>query len=195
MFFDVILPGKDRHNSVFWCGSAAVIRRGALVEVGGVATETIAEDFHTTIKLHSRGWKTRYHAETLVQGLAPHDLSSYLLQRDRWARGTSPSFGLPRTHCGHPTCPRRQRVSYLSSLLAYFVPLQRLGLLTVLTVMLVSGQLPMHATVTGFVVFWLPWIAFDLAASTLLCRGRATLWDGTYAVCSRWRSSPGPPGS
>ena len=62
MFFEVILPGKDRHNSVFWCGSAAVIRREALVEVGGVATETIAEDFHTTIKLHAHGWKTRYGA-------------------------------------------------------------------------------------------------------------------------------------
>ena len=55
MFFEVILPGKDRHNGVFWCGSAAVIRRAALVEVGGVATETIAEDFHTTIKMHGRG--------------------------------------------------------------------------------------------------------------------------------------------
>ena len=92
MFFEVILPGKDRHNSVFWCGSAAVIRREALVEVGGVATETIAEDFHTTIKLHVRGWKSRYHGETLVQGLAPHNLSSYLLQRDRWARGNLAVF-------------------------------------------------------------------------------------------------------
>ena len=47
---------------------------------------------------------------------------------------------------------------------------------------LVSGQLPMHATVSGFLIFWLPWIAVDLAASTLLCRGRATLWDGTYSL-------------
>jgi cellulose synthase (UDP-forming) len=182
MFFEVILPGKDRHNSVFWCGSAAVIRRAALVEVGGVATETIAEDFHTTIKLHSRGWKSRYHGETLVQGLAPHDLSSYLLQRDRWARGNLAVFRTTENPLRARNLSLAQRFSYLSSLLAYFVPLQRLGLLTVLTVMLVSGQLPMHATLSGFLVFWLPWIAFDLAASTLLCRGRATLWDGTYSL-------------
>lgn len=182
MFFDVILPGKDRHNSVFWCGSAAVIRREALMEVGGVATETIAEDFHTTIKLHARGWKSRYHGETLVQGLAPHDLSSYLLQRDRWARGNLAVFRTPENPLRAPNLSPAQRVSYLSSLLAYFVPLQRLGLLVVLTVMLVSGQLPMHATLSGFLIFWLPWIAFDLAASALLCRGRATLWDGTYSV-------------
>jgi cellulose synthase (UDP-forming) len=182
MFFDVILPGKDRHNSVFWCGSAAVIRREALMEVGGVATETIAEDFHTTIKLHARGWKSRYHGETLVQGLAPHDLSSYLLQRDRWARGNLAVFRTAENPLRAPNLSPAQRVSYLSSLLAYFVPLQRLGLLVVLTVMLVSSQLPMHATLSGFLIFWLPWIAFDLAASALLCRGRATLWDGTYSV-------------
>ncbi len=48
--------------------------------------------------------------------------------------------------------------------------------------MLVSGQLPLHATLSGFLIFWLPWIVFDLAASTLLCRRRATLWDGTYSL-------------
>jgi cellulose synthase (UDP-forming) len=182
MFFEVILPGKDRHNSVFWCGSAAVIRREALMEVGGVATETIAEDFHTSIKLHGRGWKSRYHGETLVQGLAPHDLSSYLLQRDRWARGNLAVFRTTENPLRARNLSLAQRVSYLSSLLAYFVPLQRLGLLIVLTVMLLSGQLPMHATLSGFLIFWLPWIAFDVAASTLLCRGRATLWDGTYSL-------------
>ena len=182
MFFEVILPGKDRHNGVFWCGSAAVIRRAALVEVGGVATQTIAEDFHTTIKMHGRGWKTRYHSETLVQGLAPHDLSSYLLQRDRWARGNLAVFKTPENPLVARHLSPSQRVSYLSSLLAYFVPLQRLGLLAVLTIMLIGGQLPMHATLSGFLTFWLPWIALDMAASALLCRGRASLWDGTYSM-------------
>ncbi len=182
MFFEVILPGKDRHNGVFWCGSAALIRRAALIEVGGVATRTIAEDFHTTIKMHRRGWKTRYHGETLVQGLAPHDLSSFLLQRDRWARGNLAVFKTTENPLVARNLTLAQRVSYLSSLLAYFVPLQRLGLLAVLTVMLVSGRLPMHATLGGFLVFWLPWIALDMAASALLCRGRASLWDGTYSM-------------
>ncbi|MGO9963549.1 MAG: hypothetical protein ACLPUG_09000 [Acidimicrobiales bacterium] len=45
---------------------------------GGVATETIAEDFHTTIKMHEAGWRTHYHDEILVQGLAPLDLDGYL---------------------------------------------------------------------------------------------------------------------
>ncbi len=182
MFFEVILPGKDRHNGAFWCGSATVIRRDALLQVGGVATETIAEDFHTTIKMHSRGWETKYHGETLVQGLAPHDLASYLLQRDRWARG---NLHVLRTRENPLVAPRltlAQRCSYLSSLLAYFVPVQRLGLLVVLTTMLLTGQLPLHASVFGFLVFWLPWVALDMTASSLLSRGRTTPWDGTYSL-------------
>ena len=92
LFFDVIGPGKDRCNSMFWCGSATVVRRTALEGVGGVLTDTVAEDFHTTIRMHAQGWQTRYHDEILVQGKAPHDLASFLLQRARWAKGNLAVF-------------------------------------------------------------------------------------------------------
>ena len=81
----------------FWCGSGALIRREALLAVGGVATETIAEDFHTTIKLHRDGWRTHYDDRVIVQGRAPHDLAAYLLQRDRWARGNLAVFTTPES--------------------------------------------------------------------------------------------------
>ncbi|MGD0392026.1 MAG: glycosyltransferase family 2 protein [Acidimicrobiales bacterium] len=181
MFFEVIMPGKDRHDGAFWCGSATVIRRQALEGIGGIATETVAEDFHTTIRLHGQGWHTRYHDETLVQGLAPHDLATFLLQRDRWARGNLSVLRTAENPLIAPKLTIKQRVSYLSSLLAYFVPLQRLAMLAVLVAMLVSGRLPLHATLWQFCVFWLPWMALNLAASALLCRGQASLWDGAYS--------------
>ncbi len=182
LFFEVIMPGKDRHNGAFWCGSAAVLLRRALERVGGIATETVAEDFHTSIRLHAAGFTTRYHDETLVQGLAPHDLATFLLQRDRWARG---NLAVLRTK-DNPLVARglrlKQRASYLASLLGYFLPLHRLVLVAVLLSMLVGGFLPLHATAAQFAVFWVPWMALDLAASTLLCRGRTSLWDGTYST-------------
>jgi cellulose synthase (UDP-forming) len=181
MFFEVIMPGKDRHDGAFWCGSAALILRHALEGIGGIATETVAEDFHTTIRLHAEGWHTRYHDETLVQGLAPHDLATFLLQRDRWARG---NLAVLRTRENPLVAPRltlKQRASYLSSLLAYFVPLQRLSMVAVLVAMLVSGRLPLHATLWQFCIFWMPWMALNLVASNALCRGQASLWDGAYS--------------
>ncbi len=182
MFFEVLMPGKDRHDGAFWCGSAAVILRHALEGIGGIATETVAEDFHTTIRLHGQGWHTRYHDETLVQGLAPHDLASYLLQRDRWARGNLAVLRTRENPVIAPGLTLKQRASYLSSLLAYFVPIQRLAMLAVLVAMLVTGRLPLHATAWQFGVFWLPWMVLNLVASSMLCRGQASLWDGAYST-------------
>ena len=182
MFFEVIMPGKDRHGGAYWCGSAAVILRHALEGIGGIATETVAEDFHTTLRLHGNGWKTRYHDETLVQGLAPHDLASFLLQRDRWARG---NLAVLRTRENPLVAPRltvKQRASYLASLQAYFIPVQRLTMLVVLVIMLTSGMVPLHAPLWEFGVFWAPWMALNLAASAGLCRGQASLWDGSYTT-------------
>jgi cellulose synthase (UDP-forming) len=181
MFFEVIMPGKDRHDGAFWCGSAAVILRHALEGVGGIATETVAEDFHTTIRLHGHGWHTRYHDETLVQGLAPHDLASFLLQRDRWARGNLAVLRTRENPVVASGLSPKQRLSYLSSLLAYFVPLQRLAMLSVLVAMLVSGRLPLHATLWLLVLLWVPWMVLNLGASSRLSRGEVSLWDGTYS--------------
>ena len=182
MFFEVLMPGKDRHDGAFWCGSAAVILRHALEGIGGIATETVAEDFHTTIRLHGQGWHSRYHDETLVQGLAPHDLASYLLQRDRWARGNLAVLRTRENPMVASGLTLKQRASYLSSLLAYFVPMQRLAMLAVLVAMLITGRLPLHATLWQFGVFWLPWMVLNLVASAVLCRGQASLWDGAYST-------------
>jgi cellulose synthase (UDP-forming) len=105
VFFHVVCPGKDRHGAAFWCGSGGVLRRRALLEVGGVATETIAEDFHTTIKLHRAGWRTRFHDEIIVQGRGAGRPGAYLLQRDRWARGNLAVLTTRRTRCGRPAWP------------------------------------------------------------------------------------------
>ena len=171
LFFRVICPGKDRHDGAFWCGSGTVIRRGPLVDIGGVQTATIAEDFHTTIVLHQQGWHTRYHDETLLLGLAPHDLDSFLLQRSRWARGNLRVF-LTRQN---PVIARGlrplQRLSYFSSLFHYFGGPQRLALVTVLCATLVTGSLPMRGQIIWFAVLWAPWVALSLLATRVLGRG------------------------
>jgi cellulose synthase (UDP-forming) len=171
LFYEILAPGKDRVGAMFWCGSAAVIRREALLSVGGVQTKTVAEDFHTTIAMHSKGWRSRYHHETLVQGLAPHDLAAFLLQRERWARGNLRVF---RTRENPIWCPRLslgQRLSYLASLSNYFSGLQRLLLLGILVNTLVSGRLPMSASPLTLAVFWAPWAVLSFVATLALARG------------------------
>ncbi|HET7590060.1 MAG TPA: glycosyltransferase [Solirubrobacterales bacterium] len=171
MFYRVICPGKDRHGAAYWCGSAALINREALLEIGGAATETIAEDFHTTIRLLRHGWRSRYHDEVLVQGLAPHDLDGYLLQRDRWARGNLAVFTLPESPLRARTLGVKQRLSFLASLLAYLAPPMRLLLLLTLGLVLWTGELPMKISLVALGALWLPSVALNFSAGAALARG------------------------
>jgi cellulose synthase (UDP-forming) len=171
LFYRVVCPGKDRHGAAYWCGSAAVLRREALLEIGGVATETIAEDFHTTIRMQRNGWTSRYHDEVLVQGLAPHDLDGYLLQRDRWARGNLAVFTLPESPLRASTLRPLQRLSYFVSLAAYLAPPMRLLLLATLGAVLWTGALPMKISVLALAALWLPAVSLNLLAGSALTRG------------------------
>lgn len=171
LFYRVVCPGKDRHGAAYWCGSAALIRRQALLEIGGVATETIAEDFHTTIRMQRNGWESRYHDEVLVQGLAPHDLDGYLLQRDRWARGNLAVFTLPESPLRAKELRPLQRLSYFASLFAYLAPPMRLLLMLTLGLVLWTGQLPMKVSVVALAALWLPYVTLNLGTGAALARG------------------------
>jgi len=180
LFYHVICPGKDRHGAAFWCGSAALIRREALIGIGGVATETIAEDFHTTIRMQRAGWTSRYHDEVLVQGLAPHDLDGYLLQRDRWSRGNLAVFTLPESPLRARELKPLQRLSYFTSLAAYLAPPMRLLLLVTLALVLWAGWLPMRIDVEGLLTLWLPALALNLGAGSALARGYMRIAETTH---------------
>lgn len=171
LFFRVICPGKERNGSTFWCGSGTVLRRAALEEIGGVQTATIAEDFHTTIVLHSAGWKTRYVDRTVLLGLAPHDLDSFLLQRSRWARGNLRVLLTRQNPLWARGLTLGQRISYLGSLSHYFGGPQRLAMLTVLCATLLSGSLPLYGRPVLFALLWAPWVVLSLFATKLLGRG------------------------
>ncbi len=185
LFFEVVCPGKDRHNACFWCGSATVVRRVPLEEVGGVATETIAEDFHTTIKMHRRGWRTRYHNQVLVQGLAPVDLDGYLLQRDRWARGNLAVFRLPESPLRRNGLDVRQRIAYFASLFAYGAGFAYLLMLGVLIAALGGGILPARAGEFELLTLWLPATLLAVAATVALCRGHMRMTESSrYTIVS-----------
>lgn len=88
VFFHVQLPARDHAGAgTSWCGSTSLIRVSALTEIGGIATDTIVEDLHTTMVLVRAGWKTAYHHQVLALGLAPATPEQYLLQRRRWGLG------------------------------------------------------------------------------------------------------------
>jgi cellulose synthase (UDP-forming) len=185
VFFSAICIGKDRHNGSFWCGSGALIRREALLSVGGVATDTIAEDFHTTIKLHRHGWRTHYDDRIIAQGRAPHDLAAYLLQRDRWARGNLAVFTTPESPLRDNGLSASQRLSYLASLASYLAGPMRLLMLVILAAVLWTGALPLRIAPLALAGLWAPATLLMVLAGSALCRGQQRSGEAThYELCT-----------
>lgn len=170
LFYRVLQPGKNRWGGAFWCGTGAVVRTAALEEVGGVATETITEDIHTTIRLHRRGWRTVYHNEVLARGLAASDAATYQLQRHRWGTGAmqvlrteNPMFvsglSLP------------QRLSYAATLLGWFDAWRSLGYLLLPIAVIATGAVPIRAEPLTFGVAFGTTFVMGQLALRVLSRG------------------------
>lgn len=177
MFYRVIQPGKERLNSVFWCGSNAVLRRSAIESIGGIATETITEDIHTTIKLHKAGWRTAYHNELLATGIAPDDLDAFLTQRKRWAQGSMQILRSGDNPIWTSGLTVAQRLSYWASMSTYFASFQKLVLIGTPLAVLVTGILPMNAFGWNFAAHFIPYFVLGLWANSLLSRGYARYLD------------------
>ncbi|HNX91583.1 MAG TPA: glycosyltransferase, partial [Candidatus Omnitrophota bacterium] len=92
VFYEYICEGKSAGDAMFCCGTNIVFRRDALVSVGGFDESTVTEDFATSIKLHSSGWKSLYYGRVSAFGMAPKDLAGYFKQQFRWAAGTVSVF-------------------------------------------------------------------------------------------------------
>lgn len=125
MFYSVVQRGLDRWNAAFFCGSAAVLRRAALVEAGGFSGISITEDCETALELHARGWTSRYVDTPLIAGLQPETFATFIGQRSRWCRGMMQILLLKNPLFKRGLTPA-QRLCYLSSALFWAFPIPRL---------------------------------------------------------------------
>lgn len=87
MFYRTIHPAMDFWDASYFCGSAALLRRSCIEEVGGICGNTITEDAETAFLLHSRGYHSVYVNRPMVCGLSPESFDDYVIQRSRWAQG------------------------------------------------------------------------------------------------------------
>jgi cellulose synthase (UDP-forming) len=175
LFYRVIQPGRDAHGGAFWCGSGAVIRRRALEAVGGLATETITEDFHTSLKLHKAGWQSRFHNEPLVFGIAPQNIAQFLLQRDRWVSGNLAALRTRHSPLTAGGLGLRRRLCYLIGLFEVSAAPQRIVVIGVLAATITTGDLPLNASLSHFLPIFCAWAVTSVAAAILLSRGHMSV--------------------
>ncbi|MBO9572586.1 MAG: glycosyltransferase, partial [Chitinophagaceae bacterium] len=86
-FYGPMMMCMYAYGTVQALGANCTFRRTALDSIGGHAAG-LAEDMHTAMKLHAKGWRSVYVPAVIARGLVPATLSGYYKQQLKWARGT-----------------------------------------------------------------------------------------------------------
>jgi cellulose synthase/poly-beta-1,6-N-acetylglucosamine synthase-like glycosyltransferase len=186
LFFSVVQPGKDSWNAAFFCGSCGVIRRTALEGIGGFSTESVTEDIETSLLLHSRGWRSVYHGETLAYGLAAPSAAAFHIQHGRWARGAMQVLRRfnPLTL---PGLTAAQRIGYFYSLSSYLSGVQKSIFYASPAVFFFTGVLPIRALDAEFLLRFVPYLVLSIVLLELLARGRGFTWIAErYQMAKFW---------
>jgi cellulose synthase catalytic subunit (UDP-forming) len=180
LFYGIIQDGNDFWNATFFCGSCALIRRSALDEIGGIATETVTEDAHTSLRLQRRGYNTAYINIPQAAGLATETLAAHVGQRVRWARGMiqilrtdNPLFG--------PGLKLSQRLCYFNAMAHFMYSVPRLVFLLAPLAYLLLGRTIIPGYWVAIVAYALPHLFMaSLTNSRVQSYHRHSFWNEIY---------------
>ncbi len=180
MFYQKIHPGLDFWNASYFCGSAALMRRSCLEEIGGMSGASITEDAETAFELHRRGFRSVYVNKPMICGLAAEAYSDYVLQHTRWAQG---SVQIMLLH--NPLFARgltlAQRLCYFNVCFFWFFGLARIVYLVAPACFLVFGLSIYHASAPQIVAYSLPHVAATfLITDYLFGRTRRPFFSEIY---------------
>jgi cellulose synthase (UDP-forming) len=166
----VIAPGKNKWGGSFWCGTCSAVRYEAIKDVGGVATDSVTEDIHTTIRMNRKGWKAVYHNEVLARGLAPADAVQYMVQRNRWAVGAMQVMRLENPIFGKGLS-FGQRLSFATTILAWFDSWRTLTFALLPAAVIFTGTSPIDAPGSVYAPMFLAAFLSQFVLLRLLARG------------------------
>ena len=167
MFYNFIQKGLDFWEASFFCGSAAVLRRKYLEEVGGIAGDTITEDAETTLELHSKGYESYYYPRGMIYGLQPDTFSAFIIQRSRWAQGMIQIF-LLKNPLLRKGLKWYQKLGYLNSNFFWFFSIARFIFLISPILFLFFGVEIYNATLAEVLAYAIPHFIGSLSVSYYL---------------------------
>lgn len=167
LFHNVIQTGLDGWNASFFCGSAAIMRRSMLLEVGGIQGDTITEDAETAMILHAKGYHSVFLNESLSIGLQPETVMSFIAQRVRWAQGALQLlyFKNPLTL---PGLKLTQRIAYLASFSYWFFPFSRIVTILAPSMFLLFGVMVYDATTEQYAIYGVPYFLSSIIFSDFI---------------------------
>ncbi|MFS2221585.1 UDP-forming cellulose synthase catalytic subunit [Pantoea sp. B65] len=186
LFYGLVQDGNDVWDATFFCGSCAVIRRSALDAVGGIATGTVTEDAHTSLRMHRQGYTSAYIRIPQAAGLATESLSAHIGQRIRWARGMAQIFRLDNPLLGKGL-KLVQRLCYANAMLHFLSGIPRLIFLLAPLAFLLCHAFIIFAPALAIAIYVLPHMAHtSLTNSRIQGRWRHSFWSDIYETVLAW---------
>ncbi|MGD9556343.1 MAG: UDP-forming cellulose synthase catalytic subunit [Mangrovibacterium sp.] len=180
LFHDFVQLGKDFWGAAYFSGSCALIRREALLDVGGIATGTVTEDALTSMRLHAKGYKSCYLPIPLAAGIAPARYAHLLTQRIRWTQGMIQIMRKePPIFNRGLSLP--QRICYSNSILSFFSGVSRAIFIIAALIFLLFGIHPLKANPWEVIAYAFPHIALAIITQSVSQnRVRHTFWQEIY---------------
>jgi cellulose synthase (UDP-forming) len=174
-FFDIVMPSKDAWGAAFCCGTSSVIRFSSLMKIGGFPTDSVTEDYLLTLRLKEIGVRTVYLNERLTVGLAPEGLKEYITQRGRWSLGF---MQIVRGRSGPFSRQSRlgvvDRLSLVEALMSWTsIYIAKAFGLVVPSLYLLFGIKAIHADLSEFLGYFLPFFVWHSLTMAWISRGRS----------------------
>lgn len=183
-FYNIAQSSKDTYNAASCVGTGVIYRRAALDVIGGIPSDTVTEDIHTSLKLHKKEFKAIFLGESIAYGIAAADLDEYYKTRLRWAHGNLATLKTENIF----TCKGltfKQRLAYLSLGLIYLEGWQQLLLFMVPIIALTAGWAPFEITPINVSVV----LIFPILTTLLLQEygaGLSRYWTNEIFAMARW---------
>ncbi len=183
VFYRQIQTNRDGADSVICAGTSFIARRSALQSAGGFVTDSLSEDYFTGVRLSAQGYRLIYLDEKLSAGLAAENISAHATQRLRWARGTLQAFFIESNPLTIKGLRPLQRLAHLEGLLHWFSSISRVGFLVIPLAYSFLGVIPVRATTSELLYFFLPYYLVQITAFAWLnSRSRSALLSDIYSL-------------
>ncbi len=186
LFYHVIQPGRNRWNAPIFAGSAAIFRRKALEEVGYIAVETITEDMHTGLRMHSRGWKSLGISERMISGQAAQDVTTFHSQRLRWGEGNLSvlAHDNPLTMRG---LKWGQRLCYFATMINWCGGIFKLPIYLTPLLMLYTGVPPVREFNWTLAILMIAYMLCAILGVNYASNGYGSVWySELFTMASFW---------
>ncbi len=175
-----VQSARDAWGGSFFVGSGAVFRRKAMEEIGGFKLMSITEDIHTSMYIHSKGWESAFVNKDLAVGLTAENLSSYIIQRQRWMQGCLQIF-----FKDNPLFKKglnwRLRLGYFGSLYYFFFPLPKIVFWATPLFYLFFHWHPIFSEVSVLLGYLVPYmLILPLITASLIPRWPRALFGSLY---------------